>query len=250
MQGWFAQNPNAPTLLGDLRWDMHKVGRNALASNFARGGMSASLFAPNKGEAFRAAFRGTTKYGSPQHIKNLEFMAAKQPNNPAFKKALEKAQRHSTKGVTARGVLGKVGMGAVGIGFLALPAFMTPGGIPEKARATVGGAASFVGWKVGARVGLGIGSAIGGPLGGIIGTGVGALAGAIGVDEGVQALMKIPDNLVERERKRRNLNWVGDKGAFQTQNAHTMRQMSLQAMNHGMATARSAMGREAVMFHR
>lgn len=242
MQNWFAQNPNAPTLLGDLRWDLHKAGRNAFAANFARGGMAAVQFAPNAKARWKAAWGPTHKYGSPQHIKNLEYMVSKDPGNQAFKKALDKAREHSTKGVTVRGLLGKFGHAAMGVGFLALPAFITPGGISEKARATAGGLASLGGWKLGSTIGAG--------LLGIPGFVIGGLAGAIGVDEGVQALLKIPDNLVERERKRRGLNWVGDKGTFRTQSAATMRQMSLQAMNSGMATARSAMGREAVMFHR
>lgn len=258
MINWFDQNPNPTGGLRDLQWDTHRFGRNVFASNFARQGASATLFAPTAGEAFKSAFRRTHKFGSQQHISNLEQMLAQQPDNPRFQKALTKAKAEPVKRSLGRRIGGtafKVGIGAA---FVALPAFTEPGGLKEKGTAVVAGAASYLGWEAGSKVGMGIGAAagsailpgIGTAVGGALGYVAGGLAGAVGVDEGVRALMKIPDNLVERERKRRNLNWVGNMDAFNTQSAATMRQMSMQAMNRGMATGRSAMGREAIMFHR
>lgn len=258
MVSWFYQNPNPTGGLRDLQWDVHKFGRNMFASNFARGGASNTLFAPTAGEAFRSAFQRTHKFGSPQHISNLEFMAQQSPRNPMYARALKKAKAGEVQKSLGRRIAGGALKTGIGAAFVALPAFTTPGGIPEKTRAVVGGAASLLGWEAGSKVGMGIGAAagsailpgIGTAIGGALGYIGGGILGAMGVDEGVQALMKIPDNMVERERKRRHLDWVGNMDAFNTQSAATMRQMSLQAMNRGMATARSAMGREAVMFHR
>jgi hypothetical protein len=256
MRNWFSENPNPTGGLRDLNWDAHVFGRSAFASNFARRGASNTLFAPTSGEAFRSAFRRTHKFGSSQHIRNLEFMVAQQPENSNFSEALSKAKSGAGKG--GRGIVGGVFGAGLGAAFIAMPAFTTPGGISEKTRAVVGGTASLAGWAVGSKVGMGIGAAagfallpgIGTAVGGALGWAAGGLLGAIGVDEGVQSLMKIPDNMVERERKRHHLDWAGNMDAFNTQSAATMRQMSLQAMNRGMATARSALGREAVMFHR
>lgn len=250
MQSWFAENPNPTGGIRDLQWDTHKFGRNIFASNFARNGMSASMFGRTAGDRFRSALGRTHKAGSPQHIRNLEYLASMEPDNPNLVNALEKAKTTSQGSKSlSRTLFGgalKVGMGTA---FVALPAFTTPGGISEKGRAVAGGLAGWAGWSAGATLGAAIGSVIpviGAPIGAL----AGGLAASIGADEGMRALLTIPDNMVERERKRRNLNWVGNQDAFNTRSAATMRQMSLQAMNRGMATGRSALGREAVMFHR
>lgn len=256
MQGWFNQNPNPTGGLRDLSWDAHKMGRNLFASNFARGGFSRVMFARTGGEAFKSAFNTPYDIGSRQHVRNLEFMAAQNPDSRRIQNALNKA-RNPMKKSFARKALGGLGHAGMMGAFVALPAFTTEGGLPEKGRAVAGGLAGWAGFEIGSKAGAGIGAAIGSvipgigtAIGGVVGFVGGGLLGAIGGEEGFGAIMSIPDTMVERERKRRNLNWVGNRDAFNTQSAATMRQMSLQAMNRGMATGRSALGREAIMFHR
>lgn len=260
---WFDSNPYGanPSMRQEFAYDVHQWGRQNFASNFSRGGFATTAFAPTPGEAFKSVFRGKSKFGSQQNISNMDRMASLDPdllNQPAYKEQYQKAINGpkrvellgKAKGMTS--VMGK----ALPVGFLALPAFMTPGGAKEKGRAVFGGAASYLGWAAGSKLGMATGAALGSVIPGFgtaIGAGVGYLvggmAGAIGVDEGVQALSRIPDRMVQRERDRRALNWVGDQSAFQTQSASTMRQQSLMAMSRGMMNARSALGREGMMMH-
>jgi len=253
---WFASNPHAPNpgIHGTMKWGAHKFGRSAFPSAFARGGgYVSSAFAPTTKEALTAPWRKKHKVGSMEHIHNLRRMQAEKPNSKAIQRAITKAETSASK-FGAGKLAASIGMGAA---MVALPAFMTPGSGLEKARAAAGGVASIAGWEIGMRAGMGGGAALGNfilpGVGGLIGGGVGAiaggLAGAIGADAGFQALSRIPDRMVERERARRNLNWRGDTTAFMTQSAHTMRQQSLQAMNRGQQSARSMLGREGVMLH-
>jgi hypothetical protein len=251
---WFATNPHGPNpgIRGEMLWEGHEFARSYFPSSYARGGFATTAFAPTAKEAFVSPWRRTRKYGSPQHIANLRRMQAIEPNNKNITEAIQKAERGPGK----VGALKRAGRFGLGAAFVAVPMFTTPGGLEEKARATAGGVAGIVGWEIGSRAGMGIGAAAGsllGPVGTAIGAGAGyvagGLAGAIGFDEGFQALSRIPDRMVERERARRNLNWRGDPTAFMTRAAHTMRQQSLQAMNRGQMSARSMLGREGVMLH-
>lgn len=260
---WFEKNPLGPqdmsTFTGFRReamFDMHKWGRSAFANSFARQGFASVALAPTAGKAFKAAFSRTHRQGSAAHIKNLNQMLSNaKPGSPQYEniaKALSKAEQGTTKA----GLMKRIGGVGLGAAFALMPAFTTPGGLPEKGRAVAGGLAGVAGWEVGSKFGMGLGAAIGSVIPGLgtaIGAGVGyiagGLAGAIGFDEGAQALMRIPDNMVEEERKKRRLNWRGDQTAFMTRSAHTMRQQSLQAMNRGMNNARSMLGREGVFLH-
>ena len=264
---WFESNPAGASagFLQEMSWDAHTWGRQAFASNFARGGVSATMFAPTKETAMQAFKSKPLEYGSPQHIKNLEIIQSKHPKDLGIKKALEKAK---TSKSLLRGK-GRLLQGAMIGAFVAMPLFTTPGDIIDKTRAFGGGLAfqggmavgSFVGKAVGSSVAAGLGAAIGTALLPGLGTGLGALAGkgigwlvggyaggalAQGAYEGTLGVM---DRAVDRERARRNLNWKHDQTAFMTQGAHTMRQQSLQAMNRGMMNARSMLGREGVMLH-
>jgi len=166
--------------------------------------------------------------------------------------AIEKAEKGVSKFSIGKSMLG-FGIGAA---FTALPAFTTPGGIPEKAKAVGGGLAGVAGWELGSKAGMALGAAMGSVVPGL-GTAIGAavgyigggILGAVGAEQAFNALADIPDNMVKSVRDKRKLNWVGDQTAFMTQSAHTMRQQSLQAMNRGMTTARSMLGREGAMIH-
>jgi hypothetical protein len=263
----WSDNPNYNYLKNkrlEFAADVNTFGKQYFASNFSRGGFAATAFAATPGEAFRSAFRNNVEYGGDIHLARMKAMAQADPSlleSNAWKNQFRKvygANRYGQRGFSKAasgfsGVLGK----ALPIGFFALPAFTTPGGLEEKARATLGGAASYIGWELGSKFGMGTGAAIGSIIPGFgtaIGAGVGYIvggfAGAIGFDEGTQALTRIPDAMVKRERERRRLDWVGSKNAFQTQSAATMRQQSMLAMSRGLMNARSALGREAVMMHR
>jgi len=253
---WFAENPHGPHpgVRGELAWDVHNLGRSWFPSGIARGGGFASTaFAPTTGEAMRAPFRRKLDYGSAGHMANLRRMQAADPNNLNIKKAIDKASQGPGRASSLKHAA-RLGIGAA---FVALPAFVTPGSGQEKARATAGALVGQVGWEVGTRVGMSVGAGVGSAILPGIGTAVGAaagyliggVAGAIGFDEGFQALTRIPDRMVEKERARRNLNWKNDMSAFQTRRASTMRQMSLQAMSRGQMNARSMLGREGVMLH-
>lgn len=268
---WFDKNPYGPQDLGtfggivrEAKFDMHQWGRSAFANSFAKQGFASVVLAPTAKETWKAAWRKTHRQGSEKHIQNLRQMLSNtspgSPQHENIKRVLQKAETSGSK----MGILKRVGGAGMMAGFALLPAFTTPGGVSEKGRAVAGGLAGIVGWEIGTKAGMGTGAIIGGAIGSIIpgfGTAIGAaiggavgyvaggLGGAIAFDEGTQALMRIPDNMVERERQRRNLNWRGDQTAFMTQSAHTMRQQSLQAMNRGMMTSRSLLGREGVFLH-
>jgi len=261
---WFDKNPLGPqdiSTFGGFRreamFDAHKWGRSVFANSFARQGFASVAFAPTAGEAWKASWRRTKRQGSAKHIQNLRSMLSNVAPGSSEYRNINKALSKAEQGTTKMGLAKRVGGFALGGAFALLPAFITPGGLPEKGRAVAGGLAGLAGWEVGSKAGMGVGAAIGmmipipgmAAVGGALGYVAGGFLGAIGADEGTQALMRIPDNMVERERKRRNLNWRGDQTAFMTRSAHTMRQQSLQAMNRGMNNARSMLGREGVFLH-
>ena len=252
---WFeTNNPQNNIGLGQrMRLGAETWGKQTFASSFARGGVASTVFAPSGTEAFKRGIRRPSKFGSTKHIMNLEALQAEYPNNKGVQRALNKAKAGEPK----MKIAARVGRLALGVGFVAMPFFTTPGGVPEKARGVAGGLAGLAGWEIGSKIGMATGAAIGTAIlpgvGTAIGAGVGwlagGLAGAAGLEDVFHGTIGIADRMVDRERARRRLNWHGDQTAFMTQNAHTMRQQSLQAMNRGMMNARSMLGREGVMLH-
>jgi hypothetical protein len=254
---WFDKNPWGPnpSLRQEFAWGAHQFGRNQFASSFARRGFAATAFALTPGQAFKTGMGSSHKFGSAGHISNLKTMVAKDPTNPNYINALKKAQIGAGK---TSGLLKKAKGLGLGAAFFALPAFTTPGGIEEKVRSAVtSGIGGGLGWHVGGKLGMSSGAAIGTAIlpgiGSAIGAAAGYIAGAFGgamaAESASDYVSRLPDKLVERERSKRNLNWVHDQSAFLTKNAYTMRQQSLAAMNRGMMTTRSIMGREGAVLH-
>lgn len=244
---WYESNPHGPnaSMAKEAQFGIHRAGRFLFPDSFARGGnIAPALFAATNRDAVSAIWRKPNKAGGAAHIGNLERMLERNPDSDKIKKALDTARKGSGK----VGMLGRVAGVGMGVGFTALIAYSTPGSGKEKARAAAGSIVGMAGFTLGAKLGATAGVPFG-PVGMFIGAAIGALGGALGVDEGFQALTRIPDKLVERERSRRKLDWVGDKRAFQTERAATMRQQSMQMMNSGMMSARSMLGREGVMLH-
>ena len=238
----------------DLSQSVHEFGRAQFASSYARGGFAATAFAPTTKDALLNPFKRTRSYGSKGHIKNLQKLAQLNPGDKGIQKALKSAE--GSKGVF-KGMAGRVAGFGLGAAFTVAPLFTTPGGLDEKLRATAASGASAVGWAAGAKVGTSIGAGVGSAILPGVGTAVGAvggfvvggLVGATGADQLVTAGFRFADHLVESERAKRNLNWINDSSAFQTRKAATMRQQSLQAMNRGMMSSRSVLGREAAFMH-
>ena len=234
-------------------------GRQMFASSFAKGGIAASMFADTPGQAALNAFKISAREGSARQIRNLEHMVQKYPDSKRVAKAL-KAARGPQK-------MGKLGMAMCGAGAafaaysIAQPLLATRGSATDKVYNSGREAFSYmVGFPVGSTIGKATGTAIGAVLGSVvpfvgtaIGAGLGSLVGHVAGGfvggELAGALYDIPQRMVDRERSRRNLNWRNDQSAFMTQSAFTMRQQSLQAMNRGMVTARSMLGREGIMLH-
>lgn len=257
---WFQTNPygNSASWMKESRWDIHKFGRQQFVSNFARNGLSSTLFAATPGAAFRSVMGKTHEAGSRRHITNLELLLRQDPQNEKIQMALKQARAKTSKSTTGLGKLdSKIGSGTMkalshvgSAAFYGLTFATTEGDIVSKSRATIAEMVGMQAFKPGAAVGAAVGTAILPVIGTAVGALVGGLGAQIGVSAGVNAIFDTTDRMVQRERDRRNLNWVGDMTAFNTQNAYTMRQQSLSAMNRGMATARSALGREAIMVHR
>jgi len=252
---WFDQNPhgeNAGVIKNNM-WEQHTTNRARFANSYAKGGFAATAFAPTRGEMMKAPWRKKSRQGSSQHLQNLKKLQQGNPGHEGIAKSITKAEQ----GIAKAGVLGKVAGVAFNGVFAVLPAFTTPGGVNEKARAVGAGITGLGGFAVGAKLGMGVGASIGAfiplpgmtALGGAIGGLVGGFGAMIGVEEAFHAVLGIPDRMVERERAKGRLNWINDSSAFQTQKAHTMRQQSLQSMNRGMTTSRSLLGREGVHLH-
>lgn len=251
---WFAQQVNPHqgntfksfgTFVESTRWDTASWARQQFAGSYAQGGFTATAFAPSRKEALKSVFRGKVKAGSAEHIRRLEKIQRLHPNSEGVAKALEKAKGGITKGGIAGRLLGP----AVAIGYGAYSVATTEG-TAQKAEAGLGYAAGTIGWVAGAKVGAAAGAAVAGPLGAAVGALAGGMVGWTGAEEGVKAVASIPRRLAEREREKRQLSWGVPNAAFYTRQASTMRQVSLQAMNRGMTTARSALGQEAMFLHK
>lgn len=252
---WHAKNPDPnPSFYGKLRWEAHTWGRQEFAKSFARGGFAATAFAPTAKEAFISPWRRKAAPGSQRYIENLEKLQKLYPQNMNIRGAAEAARSPVKAPKVGMGLGGGALMGAM----VLAPAFMTEGPIREKARAVTSGIGMFAGWEVGSKVGMATGAAIGTAvlpgvgtaIGAVVGYVAGGLTGSFAGEEVTDALTRVPDRMVERERSRRKFDWGMHTAAFQTQRAHTMRQQSLAAMNRGQMSARSLLGQEAVFIHR
>lgn len=257
--GWFEQTTANVHSKDDWLTSIGKSARQSFAlsfhDSFARRGIAATVSARTPGFAFRNVFNRPFEHGSPEHINNLKKLQRMEPDNESIAEALKRARAPKATSFAsklARGALGGVGSAA----FTVLPAFVTPGGVKEKGRAVVGGIVGGAGAHGGMLAGAATGAALGSVFP-VIGTGIGlvagglagALAGGLGTDYLYQKVLGVADRAVDRQRDMRKLDWVKDQSAFQTKRAYTMRQQSLQAMNRGMTTSRSLMGREAMFTH-
>ena len=261
MPSWFNTNPpgNKASFTARMNWKTHEWGKSTFAGAYAKGGgFTQTAFAPTAREALIAPWRPRYAEGSSQHLTNLRRLQAARPKHKGINRAIGKAEKAAMQ--TSKGMLGTVlgaAAGAMTIGTALYEAYNTEGGTYEQAKAGISTIAGYtVGWGIGMKAGMGIGAAVGSIVpfvGTAIGAGIGALVGGFAGDHFTRAAIKgvtgVTDKMVESERRRRGLNWVGDKSAFQTQRAYTMRQQSLQAMNRGMMNSRSMLGREAMMVH-
>jgi hypothetical protein len=204
----------------------------------------------------KGIFRRKVRAGSPEHMRRLRALAANVPGaRPGVNKAIEKMTKTGAKR-SVGGMLMKAAGPAATVGFAAHAAFTEEGTASDKVGAGLGMLAGGAGWMVGSKVGAGVGAAVGSVVP-VVGTAVGAAAGYLvggmlgftGVDAAVREVAGIPQRLVDREKSRRRLNWGTPNPAFYTRQASTMRQLSLQAMNRGHMTSRSALGQEGMFFH-
>jgi len=258
---WFDKNPKLnTTFLQDLSFDAHTWGRQRFAKSFASGGIASTVFASSRSEMLKNPWRQRHAPGSSGYMKRLAHLNKLHPGSKKIETAISAGKKMSG------GRLGtRMAGAALGGLFMAMPAFTTEGDAVAKARAVGEGAAAYAGWDVGAfvgaRAGAGLGAAIGSfvpvvgsMIGGAIGLAAGALGGGLLAGEATagiyNATLGAADNLVDRERSRRGLNWAQDTGAFRTASAATMRQQSLSLMNRGQMSARSLMGQEATFVHR
>jgi hypothetical protein len=243
-------------------WDAHIWGRQKFVKSFAAGGgnFATTVFAQSKRDALFNPWRRRHAQGSTEYMRRLRQLQSLDSDSPRIRKAIEGVNK-----AKPRGMGGQLLGAGLGTAFVALPAFTTEGPLHEKARGVTSGLGAWAGWEVGSKAGMGVGAAIGGsvgallgPIGAAVGAGLGAAAGwlaggftgSIAGEELTDAMTRIPDRMVDKERNRRNLNWGAHTAPFQTQRAHTMRQQSLAAMNRGQMSARSLLGQEAVFVHR
>jgi len=250
---WYDTNPNPDTFRGNAQWSAHKFGRQHFPSSFARNGFASVAFAATPGDALAAPWRRKHRYGSAKHVSNLRQIQAAHPNSAKINKAMAAAGKKTSIGAMAgKAVGGTVLAGA----FAVIPMFTTQGTLYDKTKATIGELGFHGGGLVGAKIGMGFGAAVGSAvpfvgtaIGAAVGAVVGYVAGGMATQLGITKAFSMADAAVDRERNKRQMNWVGNQTAFMTQGAHTMRQQSLQAMNRGMMSARSMLGREGMMLH-
>ncbi|RLC11691.1 MAG: hypothetical protein DRI24_18435 [Deltaproteobacteria bacterium] len=230
--------------------------RSKYTANYARGGFSSVVFAPNRKEMLSSMFRSQLRENSPEHIRAMEKLAMERN---VSKGAVTKRMGNileAKKGKLGAGLGKRVFGGVLGGAYIGYAALSANGGAVKKIRGGVSATAETVGFAAGGKAGLALGAAAGsfaGPLGSVVGGALGmiggGLLGAAGFNMASEQMMDVLEGPAKREQRRRKVNWVHDNSAFMTQNAHTMRQTSLNAMNRGMTSARSMLGREGVMFH-
>lgn len=248
------------TLFGDIRHEMNMYARSAFAGNFASGGLSAQLFSntfAGRMRAWGSAWNPLTMFsgvpeGSPEWKANMTAIEKSAPKSMRAKIRLERIKGGSAAKTVLKSAGMKAGMGVAGVGlsagFAAYSAYSTEGGAFQKGNAAVSSIAGDIAFGAGALVFSGIGAAVGGPVGLAIGI-IGSVATAMGATEGTAMFGNYINNKVLEREQRRKLEWVNSNAAFNTQKAYTMRQQSLAMMNRGEMSARSLMGREAVMMH-
>jgi hypothetical protein len=101
------------------------------------------------------------------------------------------------------------------------------------------------GYIFGAAGGAAVGANIGSSLAGLAIAGAGIYA----MKEVVSSTYAMVEGGFARAQRNKGLNYAGDTAAFFTQNAVTMRERALQAMNKSHMNARSAFGQEANIVH-
>jgi len=230
-------------------------GKTHYTSNYAKGGFSSVVFAPNRKEMLSSMFKFQTRANSPEHIRAMEKIAMERG---AFKGPTKRMASilKAKEGRLGPGLGGRTFGGVLGGAYIGYAALSANGGAVKKIRGGVSATAETVGFAAGSNVGLALGAAAGsfaGPLGSVVGGALGMIGGgvlgAMGFNMASEQMMDVLEGPAKREQRKRKVNWVHDNSAFMTQNAHTMRQTSLNAMNRGMTSARSMLGREGVMFH-
>jgi hypothetical protein len=105
--------------------------------------------------------------------------------------------------------------------------------------------AGMFGYIFGAAGGAAVGSAIGA-------SGISLGIAALGLMAGAEVVSRTYSHIeggFAKAQKARGLNFAGDTAAYFTQNAVTMRERALQAMNKSHMNARSAFGQEANIVH-
>lgn len=239
-------------LMGDARHAMQGFVRNQFMSSFAAGGMAAQAYGPTSRSRMAAVLSREARPGSPEWVRRMEGMkntpgasSTAIDNMIADKRA---SYRPGREKLTKLGMMGK----ALGpIGFMAMPAIgvVTGEGAYGKAKGGLVGVADSTGFAIG----MGVGRLAGAAIGGIGAVALGPIAIGMAAAYGASAIaekgFEIAEGIVGRERKKRASEWGRSNPAFDTQRAYTMRQQSLSMMNRGQNTARSMMGREAVMIH-
>lgn len=105
--------------------------------------------------------------------------------------------------------------------------------------------AGMFGYIFGAAGGAAVGSYIGASLPALAIAGAGLYA----TKEVVSSTYAMVEGGFARAQRNKGLNYAGDTAAFFTQNAVTMRERALQAMNKSHMNARSAFGQEANIVH-
>jgi len=257
---WFARtmNPSPGTFRGAMEWGAHQFGRELFAANFTQGGFSSIAFASSRKEALRNMLRPKVRFGGKEHIRRLESLYEASGKDPMVLRGLKKAQKAKVSKLGKFGGFAKIGGPLAGAAIFAVPAMMEEGsGVEKTERGLAAIVSGTVGWHAGASAGAVAGAALGGTILPGIGHALGAVVGYLGggmlgfeaTDAGAREAFSVPRRLVERERKRRKMDWGTPNPAFYTRQAATMRQVSLQAMNRGMMTSRSALGQEGLWLH-
>lgn len=233
-----------------------KFGAGVFAKSYAHGGITSKMF-PVEGVNLERTpvFRRGVRTWSPAYMRNLERMQTHGGEiGESASKLLKNAPESAGQRMLGKRLAGGVFGGALAVG---LPTLLTEGGVGERAAAAAGGVGGVVGWEAGWAGGAAAGGAIGSAVP-FIGTAAGALIGAVagafggsylgyeGFEKGIRNTIGA---VAERGKRTRTSNWVQDTSAFSTRKAKTMRQASLQMMNSGMMTARSALGHEGTQLH-
>lgn len=265
MYNWFAQraNPYQPgayesfgKAMRSWQWDVHNWARQEFTSAFTQGGFVSTAFAPSRKEMLKGIFRRGVKAGSPEHIRRLRAIGEVLPGaRPEISKTIDKLSSTGARRSFGSKLMRSLGPVAT-LGFAAYSIFTEQGTVSDKIGAGAGSLAGGAGWAIGSKVGMGVGGAVGSVVP-VVGYAIGAAAGFLiggalgfsGVDTAIREVVGIPQRLVEREKRRRRLDWGVPNPAFYTRQAATMRQVSLQAMNRGYNTSRSALGQEGMFFH-